>query len=138
MRFRRITHGKRNKNGLALYTVLFLLVIYLIGTVEINSIHVILHQTDSQRELHSAANESNGCHQWVYHNNKNQGCEHKAHLVANKKCPLCHLSLQSFHYASIKPADYFFISIELPHGALGADVIGEASSFLPCRAPPIA
>lgn len=121
-----------------LFTVVLLLVIYLVGTVEINSVHAIFHQTDNQSELHSAVNESNGCHQWVYHNNKNQDCEHKAHLVANKNCPLCHLSLQSFHYACIKPADYFSISIELPNGDVYAAAIGEIFSLLPGRAPPIA
>ncbi|MBX2911657.1 MAG: hypothetical protein M9954_09490 [Cyclobacteriaceae bacterium] len=132
------SHNKRDKNSVVLYPVLLLLVIYLTGTVEVNSFHALLHPPENQKELHTMANEANGCHQWVYHNNGKPGCGHKAHLVANKKCPLCHLTLQSFHYASIKPADCFFISIALPFGEWDADVAGRTTTHLPCRAPPTA
>jgi hypothetical protein len=137
VRFLRITHNNRDKSGFAACTVLFLLVIYLVGTVELSSFHALLHNTQNQKELHSAVNESSGCHQSVYHNKKDQGCEHKSHIVANKKCDLCHLSLESFHFASIRPADYFTISLELPSCEIEAAIVGGTFSHLPSRAPPI-
>ncbi|HNP06097.1 MAG TPA: hypothetical protein PKN99_00655 [Cyclobacteriaceae bacterium] len=137
MHFLRITHNKKNKNGFALCIVLFLLVIYLVGTVEISSFHALLHNAENQTELHSVDNEANGCHQSVYHNKKDLGCEHKTHIIANKKCDLCHLSLESFHFASIKPADYFTISLELPEAKAEAAIIGRSFSLLLTRAPPI-
>lgn len=137
MRFLNIPHNNKDKSGLAACTVLLLLVIYLVGTVEISSFHAFLHNTQNQKELHSAVNESSGCHQRVYHNKKDQSCEHKSHIVANKKCDLCHLSLESFHFASIKPADYFTISTELSGCEIEAASLGETFSHLPSRAPPI-
>lgn len=137
MHFLRITHNKKNKNGFALCIVLFLLVIYLVGTVEISSFHALLHNTENQAELHSADNEANGCHQSVYHNKQDLGCEHKTHIIANKKCDLCHLSLESFHFASIKPADYFTISLDLPNIEVETAITEKTFSLLPTRAPPV-
>lgn len=137
MRFLRFTHNNRDKSGFAACIVLFLLVIYLVGTVEVSSLHALLHNTENQKELHSAVNETNGCHQSIYHNKTDQGCEHKSHIVANKKCDLCQLSLEPFHFASIRPADYFTISLELPSCEIDAAIVGGTFSHLPSRAPPV-
>lgn len=137
MRFLRFKHNNKDKSCFAACSVLVLLVIYLVGIVEVSSFHALLHNSPNQKELHSAVNESNSCHQSVYHNQKDQGCAHKSHIVANKKCDLCHLSLESFHFASIKPADYFTISLELPSCEIDAAIVGGIFSHLPSRAPPI-
>ncbi|HEY5690865.1 MAG TPA: hypothetical protein VIS49_05355 [Cyclobacteriaceae bacterium] len=97
-------NGKGKERGeLGLFSVLFFLALYLIGTVELSSFHAVIHTTGSDSELHSLVNENNACHQSVYHNKKDESCEHKSHVVALKKCPLCHLSLQSFHLFNTKP-----------------------------------
>lgn len=100
----------KRKNKRVLYGVFFLAVLYFLGSIEIQSFHAWLHNSTNETELHSAANESNGCHQNVYHNKKEKSCEHKSHLVALKKCPLCQLTLQSLHLIVEKDQQKFPIN----------------------------
>ncbi|HCM75542.1 MAG TPA: hypothetical protein DIS90_04125 [Cytophagales bacterium] len=137
MQYFRISNNKGKRNSFALYSVLFLLMLYLVGTVEIGSFHAILHNTQDESKLHSKVNETNACHQSVYHNQKGKNCEHKSHVVANKKCAMCQLSHQSFHFASAKPADYLTISVKGHGGEVQPLVTAEEFSLLPSRAPPL-
>lgn len=138
MQFLRPNNHKKNGSAFSLYTVLLLLVIYLIGTVEIDSFHAVLHNTPAETSLHSAVNESNACHQTVYHNKKERNCEHKSHLIANKKCALCHLTLQSFHLLCSKTISGNSIDSGLLIGDVHACLVGEVSILLTPRAPPVA
>lgn len=136
MHFLRITQNKQIKSGLSATAILLLLVIYLAGTVEISSFHAILHNAQDARELHSAVNETNSCHQSIYHNKKDKSCEHKSHIIANKSCDLCQLFLESFHFASTKPADFFVISLESQQFETSSLLTSATLSYLTPRAPP--
>lgn len=130
----RINYHKRN--GFALCGVLFLLVVYLMGTVELNTVHAFLHTSEDQAKIHSAANESNGCHQSIYHNKKGKNCAHKAHVGGNKKCTLCQLSFQSHHFFIAKSAEYVFL-VNRPVAREIAFAITENNyTHLSPRAPP--
>lgn len=83
--------------GLSLLAALVLLFIYLIGTVEVSSIHQLFHNPVDKQVLHSEVNEQNSCHQVLYHHAKGKRCEHPTHISAFKRCSFCQLSIQSFH-----------------------------------------
>ena len=117
--------------------VLLLLSLYLVGTVEVTSFHNVLHSTDGETGLHSAVNESNACHKSIYHNKKGESCKHKSHVTTNNKCPLCHLSLQTFEFFIAKPVAYHTLTTTLTSGEVHASTIGEVISLLPSRAPPL-
>lgn len=138
MNFLRPNNYKNNGNAFGLCTVLVLLGIYLGGTVEIDSFHAVLHNTPDSTSLHSEVNESNACHQSVYHNKKEKSCEHKSHIVSNKKCALCHLSIQSFHLHNSKSIADNSIEAGLQPGEVRSYFVGEVSVHLTPRAPPVA
>lgn len=113
-----------------------LALIYLLGTVEVQSIHTFLHSSQDEVALHSEENESNACHQKVYHNKKEESCNHKSHIVALKKCPLCHLTIQSFQLFTPRLSTGIFVDVEeLQFADDHIDSIS-AGQLLPARAPP--
>lgn len=131
----RVNHYYK-RNGLALCGMLFLLVIYLMGTVEINTVHAFLHTSEDQTKIHSAANESNGCHQSIYHNKKGKNCEHKAHVVGNIKCTLCQLSFQVFHFHIAKSAEYVSLFNRPETREIALSITENNYTHLSPRAPP--
>lgn len=124
------------RQGIKLLSLLVLLSFYLIGTVEFSSFHAAFHPAD-ESGLHSAINESNACHQTIYHNVSGKNCEHTSHIVSLKKCPLCHLTLQTLSLVNdnaINEITHFSVSF------LGEEQIivkGEIFSLDPARAPPV-
>jgi hypothetical protein len=68
---------------------MLLLVLYVIGNVQVESIHQVFHSVD--KALHSLEQEKDPCHRAIYHEVKNEGCDHKTHVTAIKRCPLCHV-----------------------------------------------
>ncbi|MEQ9592289.1 MAG: hypothetical protein RLN86_06800, partial [Cyclobacteriaceae bacterium] len=87
---------------------------------------------------HSEANETNACHQRVYHNKKEKECEHKSHVVSHKKCSLCQLSMQSFQLFVNRAASSFEIPTELLTGVSDALLTIDVQLYVPSRAPPLA
>lgn len=67
---------------------ILLLVLYGAAALKVDSLHELFH-TKELRELHSLEQENNPCHKSVYHHESQKGCEHKAHITENTKCPLC-------------------------------------------------
>lgn len=114
--------------------VLFLAALYLLGNVEIQSFHSFFHADEV--ELHSAINESNGCHQSVYHNKSKESCNHNAHVVELKKCPLCQLTLQSLHLFVDKSQLEFSIDSNSLSGITNESKEELISTLVPSRAPP--
>ena len=114
---------------------LLLLLLYLVGNVEVESFHKAFHSFE--QALHSSQDEKDPCHRAIYHNSKQNSCDHKTHLTAVKKCPLCHLvplnekhiavghSFESF--SSTPSFDQFFVAIQ----------VAEISGGLSARAPPV-
>lgn len=135
MNFLRISHGNRKNGGLSLVIVIVLLVLYMAGVVEISSLHSSVHAQDVT-ELHSAANEDNACHQNVYHNKKDENCDHKSHIVSLKKCPLCQLTIQSFQIYTPGLSTGIFINVEELHFADDDTLSIAVGQLLPSRAPP--
>lgn len=116
--------------------IVVLLFTYLTGTVEFNSFHAVLHPAE-EVGLHSDANENNACHQTIYHNVTGKNCEHTSHLVATKKCPLCHLSIQSqdlFTSCVTKETNQFPASFSSEEQETFK---GKEFSLDPSRAPPV-
>ena len=112
-----------------------LLLLYITGSVQVESFHEILHATEAS--LHTAEQEMDPCHQAIYHDIAKEGCDHETHITAVKKCPLCHVvpvnapgiaASQSFH-PSQPPLDFndFLIPAD----------IKEIYNNLSARAPPI-
>jgi len=136
MQFLRSCKRKNSSRGLAIVASVSLLALYLSGTLEANLFHTALHAPE-EASLHSEANESNGCHQSIYHNQAAKSCEHKSHIVFSKKCPLCHLSFQTFHLHNSNTQSEFNISSQELSGDGNAQIFGHSVTLLPSRAPPI-
>lgn len=126
------------KDQIKVLVISILAFIYLIGTTEIQSVHSILHNTVDEVELHSAANEQNGCHQSIYHNQKEKNCEHKSHYVEVKKCPLCQLTMQSLHLIVEKNHSSFSNGGTEINGGINQMPVSDLQLLLPSRAPPTA
>jgi hypothetical protein len=73
-----------------------LLLLYVAGTVEIDSLHSYVHPEKADFR-NPAAQEKDPCHLAIYHNVHDNGCHHKTHLVVSYKCPFCQISLHTEH-----------------------------------------
>src|SRR5687768_3884616 len=93
------TSRKIRKTGYKLLrtcSVLALLFLYILGSVEIESLHSFSHEQEFS-QLHSSENEANPCHISVYHEQGSQGCEHLTHITKSDKCSLCDSQLHNAH-----------------------------------------
>lgn len=117
-------------------SIIVLLFVYLTGTVEFSSFHSVLHPAD-EVGLHSESNESNACHQTIYHNVAGKNCEHTSHLAAAKKCPLCHLSFQSQDLFNVSVTDNPNQFIVFFSGVAENTFKSKSFSQDPSRAPPV-
>lgn len=69
-------------------SLVLLLALYGAATLKVDSFHELFHAQELAT-LHSPEQESNPCHKSVYHQQAQEGCEHKSHITENDKCPLC-------------------------------------------------
>lgn len=77
-----------------------LILFYLIGSLQLDSLHQILHQHD-QSATHTEEAELNACHRAIFHLATENACDHPTHLTELKKCPWCIGTLhQDFGLAS--------------------------------------
>lgn len=83
---------------------LLILLLYLVGSVQIESLHHLVHP-DDHISLHSPEQEKDTCHQSIYHAGINHGCDHKSHLSEFKKCAVCDYANHSVHLFSIYTTD---------------------------------
>jgi hypothetical protein len=128
--------GKRSvRTGLKAYSSILLLLLYLVGNTQIESIHKLFH-SHSNSLNHSVEQEKDPCHRTIYHQVKKDGCEHNSHLVKVQKCSLCQVLFHSdqivFSDLPSKPLQSGFILIKrfIPVQLAGID------DNLPARAPP--
>ena len=126
-----------SRNGASKVFILLLLSLYLVGSLEVGALHSLLHSAPNEVELHSEANETNACHQSVYHNKKEKECEHKSHVVSHKKCSLCQFSMQSFQLFVNREVCQFEIPSELLTGITDALHTISVRVYVPSRAPPL-
>ena len=116
--------------------MLLLAVLYLLGNVELQSLHSLFHGSQDSQELHSEANELNSCHQSIYHKLSGAGCDHKTHVAEVKKCPLCQLTLQAFHLFVSSSARIFSYEGQDEAGAQDVTLPRFTLARIPARAPP--
>lgn len=104
---------QRVKSELAAFlkqaALLLLVVLYSAGTLKLEWLHRLIHEHEPAG-LHSAEQESNPCHQAIFHAAAQQACEHPTHLTADWKCPVCdivcppHLTGTNFDLAIYSPS----------------------------------
>lgn len=116
---------------------LLLLFLYLAGSVQVDSLHHLIHP-DDLITLHSPEQERDTCHQSIYHAGLNHGCEHKSHLSEFKKCSVCDYAAHSFHLFTISKID-----LSTPDEGVFEDhykhsEVDKVSVHQPSRAPPLA
>lgn len=116
-------------------SILLLLFLYTAGNVQLESFHSVFHSLE--KALHSAEQEKDPCHRAIYHDAADEGCDHKTHVTAVKKCPLCHVvpfndqllaSSNAFEAASYP---------ENRNSYYTAILVVNSSIALPARAPPV-
>lgn len=126
--------NKRHLERFKTFSVILLLILYFAGNVQVETFHQFFHSLE--KALHSAEQEKDPCHRAIYHEAKNEGCDHKTHVTAVKKCPLCHVlplneqnisAGRSFESIPLLPlGNKHFLSFQ----------VAEAFLALPSRAPP--
>lgn len=123
--------GTLTKAGL----VLSLLFLYVLGSVEVDSLHSLSHEHENS-QLHAAENEADACHQTVYHN-QGKGCEHPVHVSKNDTCSLCDGQLHTAHILLITNYDADALALASPFGREETLSSESALSYLSGRAPPV-
>lgn len=117
------------------WAAVFLLTLYLAGNVQVESFHDLVHSLE--KSLHSVEQEKDPCHRAIYHEIKNDGCDHKTHFTAIKKCPLCHVvPVNVQHVEASNAFQYIHLSNDFGH-YLSSGIVIPAFSDLPSRAPPV-
>ena len=129
-------NGIISRLGLAALPLLFLF-LYLAGTVQVESLHHLVHPDDFVT-LHSPEQERDTCHQSIYHAGLNHGCEHKSHLSEFKKCSICDYAAHSPHLFTLSNID-----LSAPNEGVFVDHynhsdVDKVSFHQSSRAPPIA
>jgi hypothetical protein len=128
--------GKIGNRPLRACSVLALLFLYILGSVEIESLHNFSHEKEFS-QLHSAESEADPCHLTVYHDQPSAICEHPTHVTRKDTCSLCDSQLHNVHiFLSV----HFYIdsfSITDPSAQEDPRSIEGFFSYLPGRAPPI-
>lgn len=122
--------------GFKAASILVLLFLYTAGNVQLESFHSVFHSLE--KALHSAEQEKDPCHRAIYHDAKDEGCDHKTHVTAVKKCPLCHVV--PFN-DQLLTSDNTFESISFPdllNSSYAVILVANTADNLPARAPPVA
>jgi hypothetical protein len=80
---------------LSIHSILaaLMLVVYSTGAISIDLVHHILHD-HAQPALHTGELEKNACHRALYHQDKENGCSHQAHITNAEKCKYNHIVFQ--------------------------------------------
>jgi hypothetical protein len=115
--------------------VSFLLLLYLAGNVHLQSFHEAFHSLE--KSLHSVEQEEDPCHRAIYHEVKNDGCDHKTHVTEIKQCPLCHVvPINVQHFEPTNSFQTFKgLSDFIDH--LPSTVVVDHLIDVPARAPPV-
>ena len=118
-----------------IFSALLLLLLYLTGNVQVESFHKVFHSFE--QALHSSDEEKDPCHRAIYHDSKQEGCDHKTHVTAVKKCPLCHIvPLNEKHIAVCHSFESFFSPSDFTEFSFSFPAI-EICGNLSARAPPV-
>jgi len=109
---------------------------YIIGNSPGEALHKLFHNQETV--VHTVDQEKDSCHRTIYHQEKEDGCEHKSHLSKVDKCNLCH-ALSHIDQIAISDSTCEFISTDVEVvGKIISHHLSLADTNLPARAPPIA
>lgn len=135
MFFRKARVNKSFLERLKTFSVTLLLLLYVAGNVQVETFHQFFHSLE--KALHSTEQEKDPCHRAVYHDSKKDGCNHKTHITAVKKCPLCHvIPLNETHIATSN--SFAFIGLPIIFNDLSLSFhVADTLIGLPARAPPV-
>lgn len=123
------------KSALRIGSVLLLVFLYCAGNVQVESFHKIFHSFE--QALHSFDQEKDPCHRAIYHDSKQEGCDHKTHVTEVKKCPLCHIvPLNDKHIAVAHVFEAFSGPANHQSFSFSILIIAVAGN-LSARAPPV-
>jgi hypothetical protein len=128
--------GKIGYKLLRACSVLVLLFLYILGSVEIESLHSFSHEQEFS-QLHSSENEADPCHISVYHEQRSQGCDHPTHVAKADKCSLCDSQLHNAHIFLSVHFDIDSFSTLDPSVKEEPRSVEGFFSCLPGRAPPV-
>lgn len=127
----------KNRPGLIRLCLSLLILLYLTGSLQIDSIHRLFHAHESST-IHSEESEKNACHRTVFHQATQNSCDHPTHISELKKCPWCNGYLQVsdlpagiFESPAFFPGQDFFTSSV--HNFSASDL-----AAFPIRGPPVA
>jgi hypothetical protein len=115
-------------------SAIFLLLLYFAGNVQFETFHDIVHSLE--QSLHSAEQENDPCHRAIYHEVKNDGCDHETHFTEIEQCPLCHVVPVNVQHLE---ASHSFESVQLPNefGIYSPARVAALNVVdVPARAPP--
>ncbi len=71
-----------------------MLAVYATGAIGVDFFHHSLHDHAGQ-VVHTEEAETDPCHLSIYHQDREDGCEHKAHITKADKCKYSHVVFQS-------------------------------------------
>jgi hypothetical protein len=117
-------------------SVLAFLFLYILGSVEIESLHGLSHEQELS-QLHSAESETDPCHINLYHEQRSQGCEHPTHVTKADKCSLCDSHLHNAHILTSVGINIDSFSTIDPSIKEEPRSVEGFFSYLPGRAPPV-
>lgn len=117
------------------FAVGILLLLYIGGNVQVESFHQFFHSLE--KAIHSSDAENDPCHRAIYHEATTDGCDHKTHFTAIKKCPLCHVVPINEQLATVTYIFESFAQNLLFDEQLISFVLPNGLTHLPARAPPI-
>src|SRR5688500_20288559 len=118
-----------------IFSASLLLLLYLAGNVQVESFHKVFHSFE--QALHSSDEEKDPCHRAIYHDSKQEGCDHKTHVTEVKKCPLCHIvPLNDKHFAVTHVFESFSCPVNYESFSISI-LVFTVSAILAVRTPPV-
>ena len=123
------------KDLLSRSALLLLLVLYSAAALKINSFHRLFHSAEAA-ELHSPEQENDPCHQSIYHQQRDSGCEHKSHISENEKCPLCEYNPSSDSFVFNTVSNFTCRHVAEQPDFLAVQTLVDCHLVLSLRGPP--
>lgn len=113
----------RNRELLRGSIAVVLLAAYFLVSGPFRLLHESVHHHHHNDELHSEAQEADGCHRAIYHGEIDKSCAHKRHVHAEEtECELCKASVSRYFFHQ----DWqHVVAILTPNGALVCSVFSE-------------
>jgi hypothetical protein len=124
----------KDRNG-KLYLVAALIILYAAASLRIDSIHQIFH-ADEIANLHSPEQEVNPCHKSIYHQQRENGCEHRSHVSAITKCPACECKIATDEWVVEPQVGSLLFQFSFEQSTISDDVPIVPHPFRFGRAPP--